>query len=200
MSARAGVDRVAPWQFDEYVLSEADGIATPEQLSVLAADPAAWRISLGAMLREAEENLSRARALPGDERDQVVADLELEVERLEAAVARQNPRSDRKNPGSERAVERDQHRDRDAPPSQPRQALPPGRTQLQVSWEPGRVVAWAGGRGAPAGSADEVKAMLAAAGAPESGWVSHPAVVLSGDVNADACAIAVGAVLGWPRA
>src|SRR5947207_1757564 len=143
MSARAGVDRVAPWQFDEYVLSEADGIATPEQLSVLAADPAAWRISLGAMLREAEENLRSARSLPGDERDQVVADLELEVERLEAAVARQNPQR-------ERAVERDQHRDRDAPPPQPRQPLPPGRTQLQVSWEPGRVVAWAGGRGAPA--------------------------------------------------
>ena len=35
------VDGIAPWQFDEYVLAEADGIATPEQLAVLEADPAA---------------------------------------------------------------------------------------------------------------------------------------------------------------
>src|SRR5436190_8046916 len=145
MNTRAGVDRVAPWQFDEYVLSEADGIATPEQLSVLAADPAAWRISLGAMLREAEENLRSARSLPGDERDQVVADLELEVERLEAAVARQFP---------ERAVEPKPRREREAreeKAGEPRPPLPEGRTLLQVSWEPGRVVAWAGGPRAPVG-------------------------------------------------
>ncbi|MDQ1479406.1 MAG: hypothetical protein QOI44_267, partial [Actinomycetota bacterium] len=72
-----------------------------------------------------------------------------------------------------------------------------GRTQLQVSWEPGRVVAWAGGQRAPAGSANEVTALLAAAGAPESGWVPHPPAVLSGDVHADSCAIPVGDVLGW---
>jgi len=187
MSARAS-SGIAPWQFDEYVLAEADGYATPEQLSVLAADPAAWRVSLGVMLREAEENLQRARSLPGDERDQVVSDLELEVERLEAAVARQFP---------ERVVEPKPRRERQEQSGEQRQPVPAGRTQLQVSWEPGRVVAWAGGLQAPAGSAKEVAALLAAAGAPESGWDSHPAVALSGGVNADARAIAVGDVLGW---
>ena len=160
MNTRAGVDRVAPWQFDEYVLSEADGIATPEQLAVLAPDPAAWRLSLGAMLRAAEENLRNARSLPGDERDQVVADLELEVGRLEAAVARQTP---------EREVEPDHHRDRMPEAPEPQEPLAAGRTLLQLSWEPGRVVAWAGGPRAPAGNADEVAALLAEAGAPESG-------------------------------
>lgn len=188
-----GVDRVAPWQFDEYVLAEADGIATPEQLSVLEADPPAWRVSLQIMLREAEENLRSARTLPGDERDQVVADLELEVDRLQAAVARLLP---------ERAAEPDQPRDRQnrnggARPDKPRQPVATGHTQLQVSWEPGRVVAWAGGPGAPTGNAKEVSAMLATAGAPVSGWVPHPAVVLSGGVNADACSSSVGDVLGW---
>ena len=136
MSVR-GADRVAPWQFDEYVLAEADGIATPEQLSVLEADPSAWRVSLQIMLGEAEDNLKSARTLPGDERDQVVADLELEVDRLQAAVPRLLP---------ERAVEPDRPRDRakrngGAGPEAPRQPLAAGHTQLQVSWEPGRVVA-----------------------------------------------------------
>ena len=187
MSARAR-NGITAWQFDEYILAEVDGYATPEQREVLEADPAAWRVSLGAMLREAEDNLKSARSLPGDERDQVVADLELEVERLEAAVARQFP---------ERAVEPNPRRDRGEPAGEQQQPRPAGRTKLQVSWEPGRVVAWAGGQRAPVGSAEEVTALLAAAGAPESGWAPHPAVELSGGVNADARAIAVGDVLGW---
>ena len=65
VTARAG-SGIASWQFDEYVLADVDGYATPEQRSALEADPAAWRVSLGTMLREAEENLTRARSLPGD--------------------------------------------------------------------------------------------------------------------------------------
>src|SRR5258706_12061079 len=171
VSTRAAAG-IAPWQFDEYVRAEADGFASPEQLSVLAGDTAAWRVSLGAMLRDAQENLKSARSLPSDERDQVVADLEGEVERLEAALARQFP---------ERVVEskpRRERDDRDERAAEPRQPLPAGHTQLQVSWEPGRVVAWAGGVRAPVGSAEEVIALLAAAGAPEAGWTGHPPAVL----------------------
>src|SRR5690242_12849129 len=103
MSARTG-SGITAWQFDEYVLAEVDGYATAEQREVLEADPAAWRVSLGVMLREAEDNLKSARSLPGDERDQVVADLELEVERLETAVARHFPeRAAEPSPRRERA-------------------------------------------------------------------------------------------------
>ena len=78
-----------------------------------------------------------------------------------------------------------------------RRVQPPGRTQLQVSWEPGRVVAWAAGR-ARHGDADEVAALLAAAGAPESGWTEHDAgPVAAAAAHADAVAIPVGEVLGW---
>jgi superfamily II DNA or RNA helicase len=179
-AGRARVD-VAPWQFDEYVLAEADGHATPEQLAVLDADRAGWRVSLQAMLHDAEEHLRNARSIPGDERDQVVADLDSEVRQLKAALARNFP---------EQVAVREP-RERNAPPAVT------GRTELQVSWEPGRVVAWAGGPHAPVGTADEVTAMLAATGAPESGWIPHAAVPLSGGVNADSCAIPVGEVLGW---
>src|SRR5258706_5273834 len=79
---------LAPWQFDMYVDAEVDGEATPEQLAVLAADPVAWRASLLALLRDAEEHLASARTLRGEEREQVIADLESEQRRLADAWAR----------------------------------------------------------------------------------------------------------------
>ncbi len=192
MNARPGSGGITAWQFDEYVLAEADGYATPDQIAALEADPVAWRVSLGVMLREAEEHLKSARSLTGDEREQVLADLEDEVGRIEAAIERRDPRPP--EPEKRRNREPGERPDR---PERVEEPLTPGTTQLQVSWEPGRVVAWAGGQRAPAGSATEVAALLAAAGAPESGWTPHPPAVLSGDVNADACAIPVGDVLGW---
>ena len=37
------MDKIAPWQFDEYVRAEADGHITPDQLAAIEADPVAWR-------------------------------------------------------------------------------------------------------------------------------------------------------------
>src|SRR3954463_8135565 len=83
--------KVAPWQFDGYVRDEADGFATPEQIAVLEADPIAWRVSLQAAGRDAEDNLKSARALTGEEREQGVADLDYELRQLKAALARRMP-------------------------------------------------------------------------------------------------------------
>src|SRR4051812_30194542 len=79
---------VTPRQLDMYALAEAEGYATAEQRAELEADPTAWRAALARLLREAQDNLRGARSLPGDERDQVVADFESEVGRLTAAAAR----------------------------------------------------------------------------------------------------------------
>jgi hypothetical protein len=68
--------RVDDSTFDLYVELEADDVATPEQLEILEADPQAWRASLLRLLVDADEHLVAARRLPGEERDQVVADAE----------------------------------------------------------------------------------------------------------------------------
>ena len=88
MKPLIGVEDLAPWQFDMYVGADADGVATPEQLAVLEANPVPWRASLLTMVRETEEHLASVRTLPGEERDQVVADLESELQRLAAAYER----------------------------------------------------------------------------------------------------------------
>ena len=69
--------------------------------------------------------------------------------------------------------------------------------RLQLSWEPGRVVAWAGGPGCPTATADEVAKFLAEAEAPVGPWTSHPDVNVPGGDKADAVAAPVGEVLGW---
>ncbi|MDQ1534191.1 MAG: hypothetical protein QOF28_1952, partial [Actinomycetota bacterium] len=176
---------LAPWQLDMYVGAEADGEATPEQLAVLEADKLAWRTTLARLLRDAEEHLASARTLKGEERAQVVADLESEHRRLAAAWKRLTV-------GPEPAG-----REHDGFDDEP-EVLAPGKVQLQVSWEPGRVVAWAAGPATPLAPADAVTAMLAEAGAPSSGWVPHAPVPVPGvSGNADAFGIPVGEVLGW---
>ena len=81
---------ISDWEFEQYVQAEVDGEATPEQLAVLQADRMTWRTSLLSLRRDAEEHLESARSLRGDERAQVIADLESEQYRLAAAWARHN--------------------------------------------------------------------------------------------------------------
>lgn len=179
---------VAPWQFDLYVEAEADGEATAEQLAVLEADRPGWRAALLRLVRDAKEHVATARSLRGEERDQVLADAQSDHRRLSAAWVR--------FAAAERGGERDDGSDRGTRAREER-SLALGVVQVQVSWEPGRVVAWGGGPRTSAADGDEVMAMLAAAGAPTSGWVRHAAISLPGGAVADAFAAPVGEVLGW---
>ncbi len=75
--------------------------------------------------------------------------------------------------------------------------MAPGVVRLQLSWEPGRVVAWAGGaRCEPADSA-EVAALLAHAEAPAAPWTPHAGVSVPGSGKAESVSAPVGEVLGW---
>ena len=198
MSPSTGVEGLAPWQFDMYVGAEADGVATPAELAVLEANPIPWRAALVALLRDAEEHLESARSLSGEERAQVIADLESERRRLAAAYARltHDPSVEERDPAraSEPAAKRRGSRADREPEPEP---VEDGTTELQVSWEPGRVVAWGGGLRAPVADRAQVTALLAAAGAPETGWSRHTSVPLPAGGTADALAIPVGEVLGW---
>jgi superfamily II DNA or RNA helicase len=188
---------IAAWQFDMYVDAEIDGDATPEQLAVLEADPVAWRSSLLALLRDAAEHLASARTLTGEEREQVIADLESEHRRLAAAWARRTGQRPEPVGRPARPGRTDPRARGDRDDDDDDHDLEPGVVEVQVSWEPGRVVAWAAGRNTQPAALEELSAMLATAGAPSSGWTRHGATPLPGGRRADAQAIPVGEVLGW---
>jgi hypothetical protein len=176
---------VPAWQFELAVEAEADGDATPEQLAILEADPAQWRATLGRLVRISEQHLVQARRLQGPERNQVLADAEADYRRLVTAYARLTG-IDLAPPVPHRGpVEPDED------------ALVPAVVRLQVSWEPGRVVAWGGGPRCEPADAGAVLQMLVDAEAPESPWVPHAGVPLPTGDQAEALSAPVGEVLGW---
>ena len=118
----------------------------------------------------------------------MLADLEAEHRRIRDAWGRLVP--------AERTAD---ERDRDAAAADvdTDDEVLVGSTQLQASWEPGRVVVWAAGPGAPIADAAQLRAMLTAAGAPDSGWTAHTPVQLPDGRTAESQSIPVREVLGW---
>jgi len=172
--------------------AEADGLATDDQLAILAADPNRWQNVLGGLLRDSEEHMAAAKQIVGEHRDQAVADLDSERRRFAAAWSRLTG-----EPNPEDVVDDLVEAPLDVADDDDADNPLFGVVQLQASWESGRVVAWAGGVRAPTADLELVEAMLAEAGAPTAGWTKHSAVRLRTGASADSLAIPVADALGW---
>jgi hypothetical protein len=155
-----------------------DGIATSEQLRLLESDAPAWRRVLERLLDQTEDNLESVRRLEGPGREQVVADLEAELDRLEVAYDRLTSAAD---PTAAIVVAAD----------------PGGEVRLQASWSAGEVVVWAAGPDTAPANHDELSDLLEAIGGPALGWNQHPGVVLPIGSRAAALSIPVADALGW---
>ncbi len=174
MNVSAALD---PAPLDAAAWAAAEGTATDEQLARLEADPARWRRALEALIDETEDGLESVRHLAGPERQQIVADFEAELARLEAAYDLLTSASD---PTAAVVV-----------------ADPDGEVRLQASWSAGQVVVWAAGPGTPPASNDGLSDRLEAIGGPPVGWIAHSGVPLPIGAKAPALAIPVAESLGW---
>ena len=112
------------------VWAAVEGAASPEQWARLEGHPDRWRATLERLLDETRETLESVRGLEGPEREQIVADFEAEVGRLEYAYEQLRVAAD----GSAAGLAGD----------------PPGEARLQVSWAGGQLVVWAAGPSASA--------------------------------------------------
>jgi superfamily II DNA or RNA helicase len=155
------------------VWAVAEGVATADQLAAVAADPAAALRVLEDLLADTEEQFEAVQRLTGPERDQVVADVDAELSRLEALEALWTGSSVHTEPEE------------------------PEEVRLQASWFDGHVVVWAGGRGATPAGNDELADRLEALGGPALGWSIHTGVRLAPDVVAEAVSIPIPEALGW---
>src|ERR1700730_11551402 len=118
--------------------SAAFSSASAAAVALLEADPLAWRRALERLLHETEDNLEAVRGLKGPEREQVVADLEDVLERLEAAYDLLTPTAD-----APASITPDP-----AACAQGDLAVNPyGEVRLQASWSGGQVGVWAAGAG-----------------------------------------------------
>ena len=155
----------------------AEGTATQAQLAQLEADPVGWRRTLERMLDDVEDQLDAVRDLKGPERDQVVADFEDELSKLEAAYDLLTRVAD--------------------PVAAIAAADPAGEVRLQASWEDGVVVVWAAGPDTAPADNGQLADRLEAIGGPKLGWSLHPAVVLPNGARAASLSIPVDESLGW---
>ncbi len=157
--------------FETAALAIADGIATDTQVALLEGDRPTWRRVLERLLDETEDHLDVVADLRGPERDQVLADFEGTLDRLEDSYDRLlrvlEPERFRRPPPTATAASM-------APPV----VLEPEEVRLQASWANGQVVVWAAGRGTAAADNDELADRLEAIGGPALGWNVHAAVSL----------------------
>ncbi|MDQ3738325.1 MAG: DEAD/DEAH box helicase [Actinomycetota bacterium] len=158
------------------VWAVAEGRASTNETARVDADPVTSRRVIAGLVAALEQDLESVRGLTGPERDVVVADFEEDRAKLRAALGRLN--------GS-------------AAPSRALAAEAPGPVQLQGSWNDGRIVVWAAGRGTAPASNDELAALLEAIGGPALGWDLHPDVELPPAHRAHALQIPLKDALGW---
>jgi superfamily II DNA or RNA helicase len=155
----------------------AEGVASKDQLALLEADPRAWEATLERLLDETEDQLDAARRLGGPERDQAVADIESELDRLDSALDLLTG-----TPDPIKAVAA---------------ADPAGEIRLQASWSGAQVVVWAAGPEVPPADIDGLADRLEAIGGPPLGWSQHRSVPLPSGAPAAALSIPVEEALGW---
>jgi hypothetical protein len=181
-----------PIIFEAAVSAAAAGAATPDELELLDAHPAEWTATLRGLIHATDDALRSAARQSGEERDQVLADLRAERDRLaDALEQRTGERID--------GAEEPQPRRSPPPVASPAEAAPaePAAPLLQASWLEGRVVVWAGAPGAAPGDADQLDALLAAADAESIGWEDHAPVPLPNGGASVARSAPIAQTLGW---
>ena len=167
--------------FRDLAQAHLDGRATEADIALLEAHKEDWVVALQRLLRSADEALERVRRnVTGPERELVIADFTAEREQIDAQLARLIGR-----------------------PTQPEQPEPeppvavPSIPQLQLSWTPGHLVAWAAGPGVESEPADAVRERLRAAGAAVDAWHEASPVSLPDGSEAEAVTATLQSTLGW---
>ncbi|HAF68400.1 MAG TPA: hypothetical protein DCL16_04680, partial [Acidimicrobiaceae bacterium] len=163
---------------------EADGTAPATVIAELESDPVRWRNVLTDMIEDAEDVLQSIRRIKGPQRNQIMTDFEGEFSLLTDAFERAT--------GDAYLTEEAEEETAVVPDNV---AIEP--IALQLSWNSGKVVAWAAGSYNQSESAEDILARLLEVGAPEAPWEDYRDIVLPTGASASALSAPVGDVLGW---
>ena len=167
--------------FAQVVRRHVDGLASDADLALLEANTRLWVRALYRLLDDVAESIDGVRAtVRGHQRALIVADLEDDYGAIDAVLAKLvgPPLAPLRNGSS-------------------KDARSAGIVELQLSWVPGRVIAWAAGPGRTAEGAPEVLTRLRGAGAGTVEWSEHRPVKLSGGARAEAVSAPIESCLGW---
>jgi hypothetical protein len=179
------------------VRAHLDGVASDEDLDVLDDHEDDWIGELRRLLRHADADLERVRAnVTGPERSLVLADFAEErqriVDTLDELGAWDAPEPEPQEPQTATPDPIPT-----PPPELPSPPRLPGITQLQLSWVPGHLVAWAAGGEDGAESVEGVLGRLEATAASPSAWSPADKVALPDGGHAEAVGAPISSTLGW---
>ena len=167
--------------FAEAVRRHVDGSASDADLAVLQANTRLWVRALYRLLDDVAESIDAVRAtVRGHQRAMIVADLENDYRAIDAVLTKLT-----------------------GPPLAPLEngasadARSTGIVELQLSWVPGRVIAWAAGSGRSPEAAPDVLKRLRDAGAGTVEWSEHRPVKLGGGTRAETVSAPIESCLGW---
>ncbi|HEY1118091.1 MAG TPA: hypothetical protein VGE43_10335, partial [Acidimicrobiales bacterium] len=164
------VPAALPRDFEDIVQAHLDGRETPWQRAVLDRFRHDWVRVLYRFLDRADRVIEETRRnVRGPERMAIIEDFDREAYRIDEVL------TELLGPPSE---------DELVPDGSPRKAkgrpapvavapVEPGTTELQLTWEPGSIIAWAAGKDAPADDVAGVRARLAAVGGGSVPWEEH---------------------------
>lgn len=176
-------------EFAEAVRRHVDGLATEEDMVLLQANEKLWVRALYRLLDDVAESIDRVRvAVRGHQRAIIIADLENDYRAVDAVLTK--------------LVGHPQH-----PRNTPKQSGPLAETvnvrnaarvvELQLSWVPGRIIAWAAKPGGHTENAAKVLERLHHSGAMTVEWNDHRMVKLDNRVKAEAVSTPLKDCLGW---
>ena len=177
-------------ELEDAAWSSAYGIATPQQVALLDADPSAWRVTLEQLVDRTDDLLQQRASTPDENENgngTAVALLTDVRDRLRAAL-KDIDTSPRPPPASQPSS---------VQTPEPVDEGEPGEVEIQATWSDDRLVVWAGGRGREPADHDELSDRLEAVGAPPHGWSPHRSVPLPSGAKAAALSIEMADALGW---
>ena len=172
--------------FAGVVRRHVDGLANDADLALLQANPRLWVRALYRLLDDVAESLDFVRAtVRGHQRSVILSDLEDDYRAIDSVLASLvgpplMPRTDRFE-GNGR----------------PSAAAPVGSVELQLSWVPGRVIAWAAGAGRSPETAQDLLKRLRDSGAGTVEWSEHRPAKLPEGARAEAVSAPLDRCLGW---
>ena len=159
-----------------------DGLASDTDVELLQANTRLWVRALYRHLDDVAESIDDVRAtVRGHQRAMIVADLENDYRAIDDVLGSLVGPSQKP-----RAVD-----------SQGNLRPVAGTVELQLSWVPGRVIAWAGGPGRNSETSQDVLQRLRDSGAGAVEWSEHRPVKLQGSARADAVSAPLESCLGW---
>lgn len=175
-------------EFERVVHAHLDGRASDDQVAFLEANRSAWVMTLFRLLDDNDEAFNRAkRRYRGATRSLVLDDLDAESDRIDQVLTEligppPEPKKKQQQPQQQQKTD---------------EPVVVGTVQLQLSWQEGRLVAWAAGHNTEPASHDELMERLADAGAGSIGWVQRDDLKLPGGKSAPTVAAPLESTLGW---